>query len=60
VAITLGVLSSVNFFKPIPAEEGRNPHDAPGIQLVDFFLEATLADWQGDASSDHKLRFAFR
>jgi hypothetical protein len=50
------VLRSVNCFKPIPYEEGRHSHDAPGFQLVDFFLGAALADWQGDATSDHKLR----
>lgn len=41
---------------PLQSLITRHSHNSPGIQLVDFFLGATLADWQGDATSDHKQR----
>jgi len=53
----LGSMLKKSFTKtPLESLITRHSHDSPGIQLVDFFLGATLADWQGDASSDHKLR----
>jgi hypothetical protein len=42
--------------KPLEALVTRRAKEVPGIQLADFLLGATLADWQNEASSLHKLR----
>ena len=42
--------------KPLETLVTRRAKQVPGIQLADFLLGATLADWQNDATSTHKLR----
>jgi hypothetical protein len=42
--------------KPLDTLVTRRAKEVPGIQLADFLLGATLADWQNEARSPHKLR----
>src|SRR5262249_28342738 len=42
--------------KPLEMLMTRRAKQVAGIQLADFLLGATLADWQNDATSGHKLR----
>jgi hypothetical protein len=41
--------------QPLETLVTRRAKEVPGIQLADFLLGATLADWQKDATSAHKL-----
>lgn len=41
--------------KPLERLVTRRAKEVPGIQLADFLLGATLADWQDEATSEHKL-----
>jgi hypothetical protein len=42
--------------RPLETLVTRRAKQVPGIQLADFLLGASLADWQSDATSTHKLR----
>ena len=42
-------------FAPLVTLKIQNADQVLGIQIADFFLGATLADWQGESSSAHKL-----
>jgi len=42
--------------KPLETLVTRRAKQVPGIQLADFLLGATLADWQKEAISAPKLR----
>jgi hypothetical protein len=41
---------------PLETLVTRRAKDVPGIQMADFLLGATLADWQKEATSQYKLR----